>query len=146
DRSWQGGPAVQNRIDHQQLKQWTSCCLESHAVFCDNAPYKHTIPDLLVIDCKSRDIIRAPLDAEYVALSYLWGPASENDKVHTNSLREKQAPLTVEDAMLVVLKLGLQYLWVDRYCIDQSDSDSKHYMISQMDRIYMSAKLAIIAA
>ena len=47
--------------------------------------------------------------------------------------------------MTLTLKLGWQYLWVDRYCIDQNDQ-KKHIHITQMDKIYSSAVITIIAA
>ncbi|KAF9697803.1 hypothetical protein EKO04_004278 [Ascochyta lentis] len=48
--------------------------------------------------------------------------------------------------MKVALELGYQYLWVDRYCIDQGDQQNKHIQIGMMDRIYAEADFAIIAA
>ncbi|KAF3051933.1 hypothetical protein E8E11_005568 [Didymella keratinophila] len=47
--------------------------------------------------------------------------------------------------MTVVLELGMQYLWVDRYCIDQEDKDTKFEQISNMNLIYTHADLTIIA-
>lgn len=46
----------------------------------------------------------------------------------------------------VCTELGLRYLWVDRYCIDQSDPRRKHELASQMDRIDAGAAVTIIAA
>jgi len=72
-------------------------------------------------------------------------------------------PPVVDDSIAVTLALGFQYLRVDRYvkfsalamckevpnlgqqCIDQA-SDSKHFQISQMDRIYSGAELGIVVA
>ncbi|KAJ4293350.1 hypothetical protein N0V90_008632 [Kalmusia sp. IMI 367209] len=48
--------------------------------------------------------------------------------------------------MHVTRQLSFRYLWVDRYCIDQNDRNDKHTQIAQMDLIYSSAKLTIIAA
>jgi hypothetical protein len=42
--------------------------------------------------------------------------------------------------------LMFQYLWVDRYCIDQLDPEDKHHQIKQMDRIYANVEATIIAA
>jgi hypothetical protein len=39
-----------------------------------------------------------------------------------------------------------QYLWVDRYYIDQLDPEDKHHQIKQMDRIYANVEATIIAA
>lgn len=62
--------------------------------------------------------------------------------------------------MHVVRELGLQFLWVDRYCIDDNDDDDgdggggaagaskhrKHHTISNMDAVYQRAALTIVAA
>lgn len=47
--------------------------------------------------------------------------------------------------MIVTLELGWQYLWVDRYCIDQND-EKKHFQINQMDKVYLCAVITIVAA
>ena len=47
--------------------------------------------------------------------------------------------------MIVTLELGWQYLWVDRYCIDQNDEE-KHFQINQMDKVYLCAVITIVAA
>jgi hypothetical protein len=48
--------------------------------------------------------------------------------------------------MEVTLKLGLCYLWVDRYCINQADEEEMTRLFSMMDVIYRNAELTIIAA
>lgn len=50
------------------------------------------------------------------------------------------------DAVEVTNKLGLQYLWVDRLCINQADDNEKAYLISKMTTIYEEAELTIVAA
>ncbi|PMD29823.1 hypothetical protein L207DRAFT_520691 [Hyaloscypha variabilis F] len=42
--------------------------------------------------------------------------------------------------------LKFQYLWVDRYCIDQLDEEDKYHRIQQMGIIYANAVATIIAA
>jgi hypothetical protein len=54
-------------------------------------------------------------------------------------------PKTIADGIQVVLALGLKYLWVDKYCINQFDSEELHTQISAMDIIYESASFTIIA-
>lgn len=39
----------------------------------------------------------------------------------------------------------MQYLWADRYCIVQDDSENKHSQINAMDDIYTASSLTIIA-
>jgi hypothetical protein len=55
-------------------------------------------------------------------------------------------PKTVEDAMFVTINLEIPSLWVDRYCIDQSNPEEKHDIIRNMNRIYEGADITIIAA
>lgn len=55
-------------------------------------------------------------------------------------------PTTVLDAVAVTKKLGFQYLWVDRLCINQSDPAEKDYLISRMTTIYEEADFTIVAA
>jgi len=55
-------------------------------------------------------------------------------------------PLLIRNCIQLVLKLGLGYLWVDRYCIDQSSYADKHDQIQKMDIIYANANLTILAA
>jgi hypothetical protein len=37
--------------------------------------------------------------------------------------------------MYFTLKIGLTYLWVDRYCIDQNNTEEKHDNIRNMEAI-----------
>ena len=55
-------------------------------------------------------------------------------------------PRLIEDAITAVVKLQFRYLWVDRYCIPQDQDEAKHTQIQNMDKIYGSAALTIIAA
>ncbi|KAH8679582.1 heterokaryon incompatibility, partial [Tricladium varicosporioides] len=101
-----------------------------------------------VIDCVSGSILPLPVDTEYLALSYVWGPPPE-----TGSLKQafrkfevlKNVPRTIADAMAVTLLLDYQYLWCDRYCIDQDDPVTKALQLSLMDRIYEAAKVTLVA-
>lgn len=62
-----------------------------------------------VIGCKSRDhdIINAPAQCQYAALSYVWGTSGAE-----NSTTFSQV---VADAIKVTVSIGLQYLWVDKH-------------------------------
>lgn len=113
--SWEGCEVVQDRLDYSQLRRWIPNCVNRHKGACHVGPYdlEHAMPELFVIDCKSRDIIKAPPDAEYGALSYLWGSPGRGDeaeKPQSRSMRDMAASLIVEDAMVVVLNLGMRYL------------------------------------
>ena len=53
---------------------------------------------------------------------------------------------TIQDAITVARKLGLQYLWVDALCIIQDSASEKDEEIAKMDRIYENAQVTICAA
>ncbi|PMD31737.1 hypothetical protein L207DRAFT_408633, partial [Hyaloscypha variabilis F] len=55
-------------------------------------------------------------------------------------------PAIISDGMKATLRIGLRYLWADKYCINQNDPGDKHKQIRQMDKIYANAKVTIIAA
>lgn len=48
--------------------------------------------------------------------------------------------------MDVTTQLGFQYLWVDRYCIDQQDATEMAAQIERMGLIYRGAEVTIVAA
>lgn len=87
----------------------------------------------------------APEDCKFAALSYVWGSSAQPDLPFQEDLPE-QLPLTVDDAIECTKAIGLSYLWVDRYCIDQDDATTKHTLINNMDNIYRNAHVTIINA
>lgn len=83
---------------------------------------------------------------KYVALSYVWSTiadaarfitAIENDE--TIALQPSDIPLTTRDAIQVVQKIRHHYLWVDRYCISQTDISQKREVILNMNQVYVGA-------
>lgn len=82
-------------------------CLSKQSLF---------VPGLLVIDCLAEpstiSLVSAPKACQYAALSYVWGG------VHTTST---EVPAVIKDAIKVTVKLGLRFLWTDRYVSCQLD-------------------------
>lgn len=127
------------RFDLPLAKHWLDYCRSKHTDWCDIQ--KHNIVSFCVIDCKTRTVIKAPKDCQYVALSYVWGVAAITEDTSASSSALSRAPKVITDAIDVTEMMGFEYLWVDRYCIDQADVESKHDQIRQMDVIYASAQL-----
>lgn len=112
----------------------------------------------MAIDCDSGKLVSPPSSCAYAALSYVWGAISSAEQVeHDTSIcnsgtnqsylaLDERAPRVVQDAITVTKELGLKYLWVDKYCINQNDPDVKLEQIGKMDLIYGSAEFTIIAA
>jgi hypothetical protein len=122
---------------------WYQHCNDHHSACrtSQTAP----IPYLRLIDCMSGQIREAISGHRYIALSYVWGTSATISPLISNS-RTPTYPNTIKDAMTVAIDLGVPYLWVDRYCIDQHNEEEKHSLISNMNRIYSGAEITIIAA
>jgi hypothetical protein len=52
----------------------------------------------------------------------------------------------VTDSIAVTKALGYNYLWIDKYCINQGDKAIKHMQIRHMDSVYEAAEITIVAA
>ena len=123
------------------VKDWISLCSSRHRI-CDlQIPSSNACQKL--IDCETRAIVLGE-NQPYVALSYVWGLSSDTSR--DPKTLPTDLPNTIQDAMTVTKKLGYQYLWVDRYCIDQENEQEKTDQVGKMDLIYQNAELTIIAA
>ena len=94
--------------------------------------------------------------AEHATLSYCWGtkPCTAGWPHVTSSSNLAQRlggapltymPLTIQHAMLVCERLGLQYLWVDCLCIVQDDRLDWDRESRRMHEIYERSTITITA-
>jgi hypothetical protein len=129
------------------LKGWLTSCQTNHK-HCSNLPNNGIgfQRALRFIDCFANEVVVAPLGCEYVALSYVWGGGPASTAIGQRLGPLETPPQTIKDAMVVTAQLQIRYLWVDQYCIDQSDSSEMQSQLSVMDLIYSEATLTIIAA
>ena len=121
------------------------------------------IPSFRLIDVHTNSIICPSGNTRYVALSYVWGRVEVTQnltrclKSNVGTLEQPGSlirpefyegiPWTVRDAIEVVRKVGLRYLWVDSLCIVQDDdTGEKADVISKMELVYGGAFLTIMAA
>ncbi|KAF2679910.1 HET-domain-containing protein [Lentithecium fluviatile CBS 122367] len=130
------------KADVEKMREWLDCCRNSHGDSCKRqASNEPIVRGFRLIDCfKDNDtpvVEEKAWGTEYVALSYVWGSTPED---------LQDWPKTVLDAIETTKRLGFQYLWVDRCCINQSDMDEKSYLISRMTTIYEAAAFTIVAA
>ncbi|CAG8960339.1 hypothetical protein HYFRA_00012413 [Hymenoscyphus fraxineus] len=130
------------QADFDAFRRSLKTCIEQHRhcrLDTDTPPLR-----LRLIDCETSGIVSAPKDVPYAALSYIWGK-SNNGSTKDSEL-PTDIPLTIKDAIEVTMKLGLRYLWVDKYCILQDDEDDRKHQIQQMDLVYRFAEVTLIAA
>lgn len=135
---------ARNCIEYCQTKHPTSCKkkvgdMDTSSIF-------------KLIDCTTGLVVTAPPNCEYAALSYVWADAIPNSKATNINQQGKQHldpgnfPGVIQDSIQVASMVGVRYLWVDQYCINQMDADEKRHQIRQMDVIYANAKFTIVAA
>jgi Heterokaryon incompatibility protein (HET) len=109
-----------------------------------------------LIDVTARRVVFAKPHTEYATLSYVWGQTQQfrmtkNLAIWQEDRKERfitlpeHLPRTIEDAMLVVQRLGYQYLWIDAVCIVQDDKDEVNTQIPEMNDIYSNATFCIVA-
>jgi hypothetical protein len=141
-----------DRVDFNLVLDWWRYCQKNHVKTCVKKKGS-SLQSLRVIDCRSNPlkVVQAPRDCGYVALSYVWGSTSSNEPnldehTESNGLFLPRLPKTISDSIEVTRRLSLQYLWVDQYCIDQSDVEDKQKQIRHMDLVYSRAEITIIAA
>lgn len=153
-----------NGIDMNLCRQWLERCCSSHGVACDAPRWSATLEKpagipFRLIDVLDESIVeKDPQRHDYAALSYVWGDASchagiivlsrENTRILSapGSLGRFNVGQTISDAIDVVRRLGLRYLWADRLCIIQDCNTDKARQIAQMGRIYGSAIVTIVTA
>ncbi len=131
------------RINIDMVNNWLSTCSRLHPITCVSV-WSEDLKHILLIDVESRRLVRYPQEGcEYLALSYVWGPITQDSVKIEASLTD--LPLTIEDAVALTLTLGKRYLWVDSVCIDQGNEAEKHEQIAKMSIIYRGAYATIIA-
>ena len=132
-------------VDYDYLQSIDRFCHDRHGDGCQRK-VPLGLHAFRVIDCgKSKLVTIDHANAPYLTLSYLWG----SDGLQGDGEREDlppDIPATIRDAIALTLRLGYQYLWVDRYCIRQRHGSEKAELIKSMGQIYSASSLTIIAA
>jgi len=88
-------------------------------------------------------------EIQWATLSHCWG--SSRDEITTTSniedrkrkLEVAELPILYRDAIQIVKKLGIQYVWIDSLCIIQGSKSDWSSESSKMDQYYSGAYLDI---
>ncbi|KAK1829280.1 heterokaryon incompatibility protein-domain-containing protein [Podospora conica] len=143
-----------------QAGRWMDDCRVNHPK-CQPKPNPNFVPNrLLHIDgsvgpfrlLENHDNQpRTPVP--YAALSHRWSPETETiilTKANLES-RQKQGitvdvlPRMMLDAILVLRRLGIEYVWIDSLCIVQDSAADWHSEAGQMADVYSNAELTLSA-
>ncbi|KAL9108151.1 MAG: hypothetical protein Q9227_007005 [Pyrenula ochraceoflavens] len=133
---------IPSRFDSGRVLQWLDNCKNFHQELCSRN--LSPVRGLKLIDCERLTVVDGPDRASYFALSYVWGN-SKSSPLNDEGLPENP-PHVLSDAIAVTKALEMRYLWVDKYCINQDDKETKLQQINSMDFIYENADLTIVAA
>ena len=141
---------IPSRLDLELVKRWIEKCDKHEGCSSDGALFNKPPNDMMVLDVQSLNVIDAPIDCRYLALSYVWG-AFDMPEIHwlkdggtvKASICFEELPKTIQDAITLVQGLNERFLWIDAICINQDDLCRQ---IAQMGRIYSSALLTVVAA
>ena len=128
-------------IDSRLIADWIKLCDDQH----DKCQSKQLdVPNVSVIDCHNGLIVALPTGQKYITLSYVWGPMPTTPP-KTSGLLASETPRLIKDSMAIVRDIGLQYLWVDRYCIPQENKKVRNEHLRRMNEIYAAAEMTIIS-
>lgn len=150
------GRTVPERVRYPQIRKWLNICQGRHPD-CTSTQYdKGEYPERMrVIDVNNWQICDAPENAPFVTLSYCWGKDQKHKLLEKDlnvwtkpngMVALKELPRTIQDAVVLMKRLGWQYLWVDALCIVQNNAEVTMDQIEQMDRIYAHSRFTIVAA
>jgi hypothetical protein len=155
--SLEGRPIRRDGVDIENLNHWLNECESTHGSTCEATSWVSSVEQpasLCVLDVNSLQVVNAPQNCKYAALSYVWGstemPESGASKdgivIRDYSSVFQDLPLTIQDAIILMRRLGQRYIWVDAMCIDQHENADKMEQIGHMDQIYGLADFTIVAA
>ncbi|KAI1165862.1 HET-domain-containing protein [Nemania serpens] len=153
------GRIVQPEVNIRLIGKWYSTCLQNHGTTCEQpswlTPRAVWPRNLRLIDVTQRCIVDVPSACSYFTLSYVWGQEQDPCRITTENmallyvpgaLDSYPLPKTIEDAIWLTREMGVKYLWVDRLCVIQDSDADKAIQLPQMDLVYSSAALTIVAA
>lgn len=99
-------------IDISQTRRWIAKCQTDHQQCEKDIDSRWKLQNLRVIDCERRAVVFLPLECQFVALSYVWGPLTAYS---AGEEYLETPPKTIAQSIQFTQELGHKYLWVDRY-------------------------------
>jgi heterokaryon incompatibility protein (HET) len=148
---------ISSQADFSTLRFWLNYCKNHHkrcGVFDPlNLRSFHLIDCQRTLETDTLCVISTNQPPPYVALSYVWGSmvdgklrTMEHPKDRRIETGYQLLPKTIQDAIIITTQLSYNYLWVDKYCIDQTNTQLKHELMQNMHSIYAAAEITIINA
>jgi hypothetical protein len=150
------GPAIDPV--HKMTGEWLQMCEDSHEsceILKDVRLPTRVLSLMGDVDAPLVCLIEtAGMRGRYCALSHCWGPpyrrplrtTSESYQSHLNNIRFRDLPRTFQEAIMLVLGMGMQFLWIDSLCILQDSQEDWQIEAKVMRDVYHNAALVIAAS
>ncbi|KAI3325793.1 hypothetical protein HD806DRAFT_491241 [Xylariaceae sp. AK1471] len=141
------------------LREWLQVCDREHDCHqSSTSRAQESLPTrLLDIGNDASAVVRlvdgpSEITRPYIALSFLWGSAAvfgtrkSNYDQYRRGITVSELPATVRDAIRIARNLGINYLWVDAFCIISDDVDDWEAASRRMEGVFSSAYCRLAAA
>ncbi|CAI6336816.1 unnamed protein product [Periconia digitata] len=144
--------------DGKVLRCLVDDCVQNHTTCSPDET--QTLPSMLLqvsgtIESPSvRLVIVSEIEVRpiaYACLSYCWGgpqpgmTLSSRVAQYVKKIDNSAFPATPLDAIRITISLGLEYIWIDAFCIVQDSGRSKSLELGKMSSIYSGATVTICA-
>ncbi|KAM0449546.1 hypothetical protein ACHAO4_007568 [Trichoderma viride] len=142
-----------------QAAAWLAACRDSHDE-CQTCDATFVPTRLLYLGTKEAEsqflelVENLEHTVPYAALSHRWTQETPTKSLLTTNLLDRKQngmpmaslPEMMQDAVSVLRRLGIEYVWIDCLCIVQDDKDDWKKEASLMASIYTNAELTIAAS
>ncbi|XPS70177.1 hypothetical protein M3J09_002417 [Ascochyta lentis] len=145
-------------IDLDRIRNWRRVYGVSHgSVYNDDhqEALSEQLCSPILVDVVDGCLVISDISATYIASSYVRGKVETarllqsnlNELKEPGALRDLTAPLTIRDAMRLVLALDEGYLWTDCLCVVQDAGPTEMAkVLGAMAHIYASADHTLVVA
>ena len=130
-----------------RLRNWLLRC-KMHRN-CQMATNEIAYPEgFRLFDISALQVMNPLANESYIALSYPWSQLDEFEIKHDGPYVLEELPNALQDAIELIkeLQLGINYIWMDKLCINLDDPVEKTANINAMGDIYGAAYATIIFA
>ncbi|PVH96567.1 HET-domain-containing protein [Periconia macrospinosa] len=153
--SFKKGVGTDSLESFELARKWMSICENEHEHCCSIDPAVRPTR-LLHIDsnngtlrlCEGSEI---PENVRYATLSHCWGGdvpgklLKNNIGIWKTGILLKDVEKTFFDAAKIALELGLEFIWIDSFCIVQDSSEDWHNESIKMALVYGNSMCNIAA-
>ncbi|KAJ1324732.1 HET domain-containing protein [Microdochium nivale] len=141
------------RIDLDMLKAWFGRCDAEHSHLMASGEVTARLGSIRdaglfrAINTTTGKLEAPSRHESFAVLSYVWGLAPSYVHKHESAQHgvRSYAP-TLRDAAQLAKAVGINWLWVDRVCIDQENDKEKAALIPYIKDVFAGADLTIVAA